>query len=101
MQATNSPLSEFGWERRVAAKAEVSTEYLELKFTLHRKLLERIRLDALSGVATDRVKAEIRGAVARLIEEERTPLSMLEKDRLADEILDEVFGGGDAPAGAK
>ena len=94
MQATNSPLSEFGWERRVAAKAEVSTEYLELKFTLHRKLLERIRLDALSGVATDRVKAEIRGAVARLIEEERTPLSMLEKDRLADEILDEVFGLG-------
>src|SRR5688572_6014527 len=95
MQPVNStPLSEQGWERRMAAKPVASHDYLELKFTLHRKLLERIKLDALSGVATDRVKAEIRTAVARLIEEEKTPLSMLEKDRLGEEILDEVFGLG-------
>ncbi len=69
-------------------------EYQNLKFTLHRKLLDRINLEALSSLAGDRVRAEIRGAVARLVEEERTPLSLVEKDRVIEEILDEVFGLG-------
>ncbi len=40
------------------------------------------------------MRAEIRGAVARLVEEEKTPLSLVEKDRVIEEILDEVFGLG-------
>jgi pilus assembly protein CpaF len=66
----------------------------ELKFRLHRKLLDRINLEALSSLPGERVRAEIRGAVSRLLEEERTPLSMVEKDRCINEILDEVFGLG-------
>ncbi|HZT31262.1 MAG TPA: hypothetical protein VFA33_15335, partial [Bryobacteraceae bacterium] len=66
-----------------------SPEYQNLKFTLHRKLLDRINLEALSSLAGDRVRAEIRGAVARLVEEEKTPLSLVEKDRVIEEILDE------------
>jgi pilus assembly protein CpaF len=69
-------------------------EYQDLKFTLHRKLLDRINLEALSSMAGDRMRTEVRVAVARLIEEEKTPLSLLEKDRVIDEILDEVFGLG-------
>jgi pilus assembly protein CpaF len=37
-----------------------STELQELKFRLHRKLLDRIKLEALSSVPSDRVRAEIR-----------------------------------------
>jgi pilus assembly protein CpaF len=66
----------------------------ELKFALHRKLLDRINLEALSAMPGERVRAEIRGAVARLLDEERTPLSLLEKDRIVEEILDEVLGLG-------
>ena len=69
-------------------------EYQELKFTLHRKLLDRINLEALSSMAGERVRAEIRAAVAKLVEEEKTPLSLVEKDRVIEEILDEVFGLG-------
>jgi pilus assembly protein CpaF len=69
-------------------------EYQELKFTLHRKLLDRINLEALSSMAGDRVRAEIRVAVAKLVDEEKTPLSLVEKDRVIEEILDEVFGLG-------
>jgi len=65
-----------------------------LKFTLHRKLLDRINLEALSSMAGERVRAEIRAAVAKLVEEEKTPLSLVEKDRVIEEILDEVFGLG-------
>ena len=89
----SSPISESGWSRRPDATVP-SQVYLELKFAIHRKLLDRIKLEALSGVATDRVKSEVRAAVARLIEEERTPLSLVERERLGDEVLDEVFGLG-------
>jgi pilus assembly protein CpaF len=69
-------------------------EYQEFKFSLHRKLLDRINLELLSSMAGDRVRAEIRSAVARLVEEEKTPLSLVEKERIIEEILDEVFGLG-------
>lgn len=73
---------------------EPAVEYQELKFTLHRKLLDRINLEALSSLAGERMRVEVRVAVARLVEEERTPLSLVEKDRVVEEILNEVFGLG-------
>jgi pilus assembly protein CpaF len=42
----------------------------------------------------DRVRQEIRPSVAKLVNEEKTPLSLTEKDRLIEEVLDEVFGLG-------
>src|SRR6185295_10740165 len=51
-------------------------------------------LEALSSMAGERVRVEVRTAVARLLAEEQTPLSMVEKDRFIEEILDEVFGLG-------
>jgi len=85
---------ETGWVNRLFTKEGYTPEYQELKFTLHRKLLDRINLEALSSMAGERVRAEIRAAVAKLVEEEKTPLSLVEKDRVIEEILDEVFGLG-------
>jgi pilus assembly protein CpaF len=83
-----------GWVNRLFNREGCTPEYQELKFTLHRKLLDRINLEALSSMAGERVRTEIRSAVARLVEEEKTPLSLVEKDRVIEEILDEVFGLG-------
>jgi pilus assembly protein CpaF len=83
-----------GWVNRLFNREGNTPEYQELKFTLHRKLLDRINLEALSSMAGERVRTEIRSAVARLVEEEKTPLSLVEKDRVIEEILDEVFGLG-------
>jgi len=85
---------ETGWVSRLFNKDGYTPEYQDLKFTLHRKLLDRINLEALSSMAGERVRAEIRVAVAKLVEEEKTPLSLVEKDRVIEEILDEVFGLG-------
>lgn len=85
---------ETGWVNRLFSRDSSTPEYQELKFTLHRKLLDRINLEALSSMAGERVRAEIRAAVAKLVEEEKTPLSLVEKDRVIEEILDEVFGLG-------
>src|SRR5207245_4866626 len=50
--------------------------------------------EALASLANDLGRAEIGAAVAKLVEEEHTPLSLAEKERVIDEILDEVFGLG-------
>jgi len=85
---------EAGWVGRLFDPQSYTPEYQELKFALHRKLLDRINLEALSSVASERVRNEVRAAVARLVEEERAPLSITEKDRVIEEVLDEVFGLG-------
>jgi pilus assembly protein CpaF len=85
---------EAGWVGRLFDPQSYTPEYQELKFALHRKLLDRINLEALSSVPSERVRNEVRAAVARLVEEERAPLSITEKDRIIEEVLDEVFGLG-------
>src|SRR6476646_2153019 len=86
--------TESAWVDRLFSQSEFSPQYQDLKFILHRKLLDRINLEMLSSVAVDRVRSEVRSAVARLVEDEKTPLTMMEKDRIIGEVLDEVFGLG-------
>jgi pilus assembly protein CpaF len=69
-------------------------QYQELKFSIHKKLLDRINLEAVYAMPGDRVRQEIRPSIAKLVNEEKTPLSLTEKDRLIEEVLDEVFGLG-------
>lgn len=90
------PSSDVPWVARLLNRNAVTptAEYQELKFSLHRKLLDRVNLEVISTMATERVRAEIRSAVSRLVEEERTPLTLTEKDRVIEEVLDEVFGLG-------
>src|SRR5216684_3369987 len=83
-----------GWVGRLFSTEAFSPQYQELKFILHRKLLDRINLELLSSVSVERVRAEVRAAVAKLVEEEKTPLSIVEKDRIIGEVIDEVFGLG-------
>ncbi len=71
-----------------------SPQYQELKFSIHRKLLDRINLEAVYAMPGDRVRQEVRPSVAKLVNEEKTPLSLVEKDGLIEEVLDEVFGLG-------
>ncbi|HLY20187.1 MAG TPA: hypothetical protein VKR61_23325, partial [Bryobacteraceae bacterium] len=85
---------EAGWVSRLFTQDRAALEHQELKFALHRKLLDRINLEALATLGGERVRTEVRAAVAKLLEEEKTPLSLLEKERVVEEVLDEVFGLG-------
>jgi pilus assembly protein CpaF len=77
-----------------ASPAAVKPEYQALKFTLHRKLLERINLDALAGIDNDQIRGEVRQAVLALVEEEPNLLTASEKQQISGEVLHEVFGLG-------
>ena len=86
---------ETGWVGRLFNPQSYTPEYQALKFALHRKLLDRINLEALSSVASERVRNEVLSAVAKLVEEERTPLNISEKDRVIEEHLGDRAAGDD------
>src|SRR5512141_1519162 len=91
--------SQLTWEQRLLRnsarpKSALKPEYQELKFTLHRKLVDKINLEALATIDNQRVRAEVRQAVIQLIDAEPTLLSSLEKQQISDEVLDEVGGRG-------
>ena len=67
----------------------------ELKRDLHRKLIERLDLEALELVTDERqVAAQIRQAVAELLRGETTPLSQAEREEMVDQVVYEVIGLG-------
>jgi pilus assembly protein CpaF len=69
-------------------------QYLELKANVHRKLLNRLNLEALANAERSRAEAEIRSLLFDLIAEESTPLSMSEREVILGDVVDEVFGLG-------
>ena len=69
-------------------------QYQDLKFTLHRKLLDKINLDALASMETRKLRNEVRSALTALIDAEQTLLSAIERNQIVSEVLDEVFGLG-------
>jgi pilus assembly protein CpaF len=91
-------LAELNWEQRLlrnaARKIELKPEYQELKFTLHRKLLDRINLDALASIDNDRIREEVRQAVLTIVDSEPNLLTGTEKQQISGEVLHEVFGLG-------
>src|SRR5712671_47854 len=96
---SNKNTKQVSWEQRLLKnagrqKSNLKPEYQELKFTLHRKLVDKINLEALATIDNQRVRAEVRQAVIQLIDAEPTLLSSLEKQQISDEVLDEVFGLG-------
>jgi pilus assembly protein CpaF len=88
------PAADSGWVARLFHSESYTPEYQQLKFSLHHQLLERINLEALSSMAGERARMEIKSALIRLVDQEKTPLSRVEKDRVVEEVLDEVFGLG-------
>src|SRR5262245_57919385 len=62
--------------------------YVELKANVHRKLLNRLNLEALAGADRARAETEIRTLVGELLAEENLPLSMGERDILFGELID-------------
>ena len=69
-------------------------QYLELRAAVHRKLLNRLNLEALATTERARAESEIRTLLSQLLSEESTPLNISERETLFGEVLDDVFGLG-------
>jgi pilus assembly protein CpaF len=71
-------------------------QYQALKGRVHTELLNRLNLDRLSSVKREDAEPELRGIIGGLLEREqqKTPLSQLEREALVDDVLNELFGLG-------
>lgn len=65
-----------------------------VKAAIHRKLIQKLNLDRLSEVNRDDVRREVGQILEALVVGESTPMNLQERERLAQEVLDEVFGLG-------
>jgi pilus assembly protein CpaF len=65
-----------------------------VKAAIHRKLLQKLNLDRLTQLGRDAVRVEVGQIVESLAAAENTPMTLQERERLSQEVLDEVFGLG-------
>ncbi len=70
------------------------TEYQQVKADLHRKILDRLDLEKLGRTPGDTAREEVLTLIRNVVNSEAVPLSFAERERLAREILDEIFGLG-------
>jgi len=66
----------------------------DLKSKVHRKLLLSLNSETLRLISKERLRGEIGRAVEKLLLQENIPMTLPERDRVIEEILDEVFGLG-------
>ena len=67
----------------------------QIKGAVHKELLNRLDLDRLSeSHQTKPGQLQLFSLIQQLTAEQGVPLSLAERDRLAQEVLDEVFGFG-------
>jgi pilus assembly protein CpaF len=70
------------------------TDFGAVKTAIHRKLIQKLNLDRVTEVNRDEVRREVGLILEALVIGESTPMNLQERERLAHEVLDEVFGLG-------
>jgi len=68
--------------------------WFEIKSMVHRKLLDSLTPEQLKDLNKESVRGQIGVVVEKLILDESLPMTVSEREKLVEEILDEVFGLG-------
>src|SRR3954466_9830594 len=76
------------------SRARDPEHHSELKSKVHKKLLQSLNSETLRLISKERLRGEIGRAVEKLLLQENIPMTLPERDRIIEEILDEVFGLG-------
>jgi len=79
-----------------AAKPEVNRQqkFEDVKRRIHNKLVDKLDLSRVGDLKGETLTREIRLVVEHLCDAEETLLNRQERDRIVDEVLDEVLGLG-------
>src|SRR5258706_7003797 len=80
--------------RSPARPGSGSDRWFEIKTKIHQKLLNSLTSDQLRTLNKDSVRVQIGSVVERLVGDEGIPMTLAERERVIEEILDEVFGLG-------
>ena len=72
----------------------VRTDFASVKTAIHRKLIQKLNLDKLTEVNREDVRREVSQILEGIVHGESAPMNLQERERLVQEVLDEVFGLG-------
>src|SRR5437899_5611828 len=70
------------------------TEFGSIKTAIHRKLIQKLNLDKITEANRDEVRREVSQIIEGIVHGESAPMNLQERERLVQEVLDEVFGLG-------
>ena len=70
------------------------TDFGSVKTAIHRKLIQKLNLDRLTEANREDVRREVSQLLESLVLGESAPLNLQERERVVQEVLDEVFGLG-------
>src|SRR5688572_29159140 len=71
-------------------------DYQHLKADVHQELLSRLNLERLTRVKREDAEPEVRRVIGLIVEgfTRTTPLSLMERESLATDVINELFGLG-------
>lgn len=77
-------------------KNAIADEYFQLKNRIHTRLLDMVDLSLIDSLDREVLRTQIRSLVTKILEtdERKAPLNLSERDRLFNDIEDEVMGLG-------
>jgi pilus assembly protein CpaF len=76
------------------SKQMVGRAQQEVKSAVHRDLINKLDLEKLFFMEDTRARIQLLGVIHQLVSEQGIPFSAMERERIANEVLDEVFGLG-------
>lgn len=77
-----------------ASPGNDSQLFHDLKVGLHRKLVDQLDLKSLEGLPLETLHARLRASLVPLVEASELPLNHFERERMVQELLDELTGLG-------
>src|ERR1019366_2226130 len=80
--------------RPIARPASGADRWFEIRRQVQLKLLNTLSPEQMKGINKDGVRAQIGNLVERLVVDEGIPMTLAERERVVEEIQDEVFGLG-------
>jgi pilus assembly protein CpaF len=78
----------------LTAAPHETTPYQQVKSDLHRKIIDRLNLERLGRAPNQAAREEVLNIVRNSMASESIPLTFTERECMAREILDEIFGLG-------
>jgi pilus assembly protein CpaF len=70
------------------------TDFGTVKRAIHRKLIQKLNLDRITESNREEVRRQVSSILEALVVGESTPMNLQERERLVQEVLNEVFGLG-------
>ncbi|MGD8860483.1 MAG: CpaF family protein [Myxococcales bacterium] len=79
---------------RPVADSQGAPMYQEIKAQVHQQLINNLELSKLETLPSDELRAELRSTIEALARSSAFPLNRIERERLVQEVLDEITGLG-------